>query len=109
FGSSNLPAAAFLGLHLLMTDPSTSPRTYLGRAIFGAGYGLGYVVMFELLGAIGAPELYAKLYPVPILNCCVQALDRLAHGDGWLGRLAQRWERARLPLSTNHLHMAVWT
>ena len=27
FASSNLPAAAFLGLHLLMTDPSTSPRT----------------------------------------------------------------------------------
>ncbi len=107
FASSNLPAAAFLGLHLLMTDPSTSPRTYLGRALFGALYGLGYVVMFELLGAIGAPELYAKLYPVPILNCCVQWIDQWAH-RGAPGRLNQRWEHARLPLATNHLHMVVW-
>jgi hypothetical protein len=109
FASSNLPAAAFLGLHLLMTDPSTSPRSYLGRAVFGACYGLGYVVMFELLGAIGAPELYAKLYPVPILNCTVRALDRQARGGGWFGRVAQRWENARLPVSTNHVHMAAWS
>ncbi|MCK5941012.1 MAG: hypothetical protein KAI24_03500, partial [Planctomycetes bacterium] len=48
FVSTNLPAAAFLGLMLLMTDPSTSPRTNVGRTLFGAGYGLGYIVAFEL-------------------------------------------------------------
>ena len=31
----------FLGLHLLVTDPSTSPRTPLGRIVFGVLYGLG--------------------------------------------------------------------
>jgi TPR repeat protein len=107
FASTNLPAAAFLGLHLLMTDPSTSPRSNLGRAIFGAGYGLGYVVVFQLLGAIGAPELFAKLYPVPILNLCVQRLDALAR-TGWTGRLNRRWEAALRPRAMNALHMALW-
>ena len=29
FIDSDIPAAVFLGLHLLVTDPSTSPRTLL--------------------------------------------------------------------------------
>ena len=32
FVDSDIPSAVFLGLHLLVTDPSTSPRTPLGRA-----------------------------------------------------------------------------
>jgi TPR repeat protein len=107
FASTNLPAAAFLGLHLLMTDPSTSPRTNVGRALFGAGYGLGYIVVFQVLGAIGAPELFAKLYPVPILNCCVQWLDRLARGRVF-GRLNAAWEGTWSPRATNAMHMVAW-
>jgi len=41
FVDTNVPIAVFLGLHLLMTDPSTSPRTNTGRVIFGACYGVG--------------------------------------------------------------------
>ena len=41
FIDSEIPAAVFLGLHLLVTDPSTSPRTPLGKALFGVLYGLG--------------------------------------------------------------------
>ncbi|MBL8730232.1 MAG: sel1 repeat family protein [Planctomycetes bacterium] len=107
FITSNLPAAGFLGLLLLMTDPSTSPRTNLGRALFGAGYGLGYVLMFELLGDLGAPELYAKLFPVPILNLTVRWLDRLAR-SGWTGRLNTRWETALAPRRTNLVHITIW-
>jgi len=107
FASTNLPAAAFLGLHLLMTDPSTSPRTNVGRTLFGLGYGIGYIVLFEVLGWIGAPELFAKLYPVPILNCTVQWLDRRAR-SGWLGRVNQRWETAASPRAVNLVHMGVW-
>ncbi|HEX5054512.1 MAG TPA: hypothetical protein VFZ65_22220 [Planctomycetota bacterium] len=106
FASTNLPAAAFLGLHLLMTDPSTSPRTNVGRTIFGGLYGLGYVVLFDLLGRIGAPELFAKLYPVPILNCCVQVFDRLARA-GFVGRLEAAWQRR--PKAANLVHMAAWS
>ena len=35
FIDTSIPAAVFLGLSLLFTDPSTSPRTDLGRVIFG--------------------------------------------------------------------------
>ncbi len=107
FASTNLPAAAFLGLHLLMTDPSTSPRSNLGRVMFGAAYGLGYIVAFEVLGRLGAPELFAKLYPVPILNCCVQWLDRFAR-SGAGARLNARWEAAFVPAVMNRIHMALW-
>jgi hypothetical protein len=107
FGSSNLPAAAFLGLHLLMTDPSTSPRSNVGRVLFGLGYGFGYVVAFEILGRLGAPELYAKLYPVPVLNLCVQWLDRVARGPR-LGALERRWTTARPAAAQNRIHMALW-
>ena len=43
FYDSYIPIAVFLGMHLLFTDPSTSPRTELGRVIFGVLYGLSAV------------------------------------------------------------------
>jgi hypothetical protein len=108
FVSTNLPAAAFLGLMLLMTDPSTSPRSNLGRTLFGAGYGLGYVVVFQVLGRLGAPELFAKLFPVPILNLLVQRLDALAR-TGWTGRLEATWRAALRPRAMNGVHMVLWS
>jgi len=107
FASTNLPAAAFLGLLLLMTDPSTSPRSNVGRTLFGLGYGFGYVLMFELLGRIGAPELFAKLYPVPILNCTVQMLDRFAR-RGAIGRLNAAWETGVSKQVSNGIHIGLW-
>ena len=68
FLDSEIPTAVFLGLHLLVTDPSTSPRTPLGRTIFGVLYGLGVFGLYALLGAIGAPTFYDKLLCVPLLN-----------------------------------------
>src|SRR5437016_14412393 len=41
FFDSYIPISVFFGMHLLFTDPSTAPRTELGRVIFGALYGLG--------------------------------------------------------------------
>lgn len=35
FVDTNIPAAVFLGVHLLVTDPATSPRTTLGKLVFG--------------------------------------------------------------------------
>jgi len=49
FVDSEIPSAVFLGLHLLVTDPSTSPRTPLGRGVFGVMYGLGVVALYALL------------------------------------------------------------
>ena len=62
-------------MHLLFTDPSTAPRTELGRMIFGALYGLSTIALYELLGAAGLPTFYDKLLQVPLLNLSIQ-MDR---------------------------------
>ena len=38
FVDSEIPTAVFLGLLLLVTDPSTSPRSQLGKIFFGCFY-----------------------------------------------------------------------
>src|SRR5437762_1007989 len=78
-----IPISVFFGMHLLFTDPSTAPRTELGRMIFGALYGLGNVALYAALQRAGAPEFYDKLLPVPILNVMIQLIDRAA-GSGLL-------------------------
>ena len=65
FSSASVPIAVFLGMHLLFNDPSTSPRTELGRILFGVLYGLGVMILFGLLEQAGAPTHYDKLLAVP--------------------------------------------
>ena len=106
FIDSEIPTAVFLGLHLLVTDPSTSPRTPPGKLVFGLLYGLGVFVLYALLGAAGVPTFYDKLLCVPLLNLSVQGIDRLvgAIRDTPLSRMALNWEPAR----ANLVYMAVW-
>ncbi len=78
FYDSYIPIAVFLGMHLLFTDPSTSPRTELGRLIFGALYGLSTVALYELLGNAGLPTFYDKLLQVPLLNLSIKLIDQAA-------------------------------
>ncbi len=107
FVDSEIPSAVFLGMHLLVTDPSTSPRTPLGRAIFGVMYGVGVFVLYGVLGALGLPTFYDKLLCVPLLNLMVPSIDRAVQAIGsrpvltWLG-LTGPLGRANVP------HMAVW-
>ena len=107
FVDTNIPIAVFLGLHLLMTDPSTSPRTNVGRVIFGALYGVGSFALYGVLRDLGSPEFYDKLLTVPILNMSVQVLDRLA-GFGWIGAL-DRWQERWRPRSLNLVTMGCWS
>jgi hypothetical protein len=90
----------FLGLHLLVTDPSTSPRTPPGKFVFGISYGLGVFVLYALLGALGVPTFYDKLLCVPLLNLSVQWIDRLVG----VSRLRLDWAPAR----ANLVYMAIW-
>ena len=103
FVDTNIPAAVFLGLHLLVTDPATSPRKSFGKVVFGAGYGAAVFALYWLLALIGAPTFYDKLLCVPPLNLTVRALDR---ASVWLE------SRVRLPKwaprQANYAHMAVW-
>ena len=57
FYDSYIPLAVFLGMHLLFTDPSTSPRTELGRIIFGVLYGLGADVLRQAPASAGAQPI----------------------------------------------------
>ncbi|MGE3508645.1 MAG: hypothetical protein AB7N65_07150 [Vicinamibacterales bacterium] len=86
FLDSYVPIAVFLGMHLLFTDPSTSPRTELGRVIFGVLYGLSSVVLYQLLTSAGLPAFYDKLLQVPLLNLSVRAIDRTVRA-GWLAAI----------------------
>jgi hypothetical protein len=107
FVDSNIPAAVFLGLHLLVTDPATSPRTTLGKIVFGFLYGAGVFLLYPAEAWLGIPRFYDKLLCVPLLNLSVRALDRYSRA------LAARfrppaWISERTPRQANAFHMAVW-
>jgi hypothetical protein len=109
FIDSYVPIAVFLGMHLLFTDPSTSPRTELGRVMFGVMYGLGNILFYEWFRQIGVPAFYDKLLPVPIMNVSIKLIDRIAKSR-WLSRI----DPARLaPTLTgrnrNLAYISVWT
>ncbi len=106
FVDTNIPIAVFLGMHLLVTDPSTSPRTNAGRVIFGILYGIGNWVLFSILGNLGVPDFYDKLLPVPILNLLVKVIDRFAR-SGFVKRLFL-WETHFQPKKLNLVYMGGW-
>lgn len=109
FIDSYIPIAVFLGMHLLFTDPSTSPRTELGRIMFGMMYGLGNVALYALLGRAGIPTFYDKLLPVPIMNLSIKLIDRLARSS-----VLERFDPAQLgaslkPRQRNLAYIGVWS
>lgn len=107
FVTLNIGATVFLGMHLLMTDPSTSPRTNVGRVMFGSLYAVGYFLLFRLFDDHAVPVFWDKLLPVPILNLCVPLFDRIGR-SGALGRLNEAWQRALTPRALNAVHMTIW-
>jgi hypothetical protein len=112
FYDSYIPIAVFLGMHLLFNDPSTSPRTELGRIVYGALYGLSTIALYRLLGAAGMPTFYDKLLPVPLLNLSVKAIDRAARSR-WVSVFDRVFDpaalgRSLLPYQRNLAYMSVW-
>ncbi|MET0555917.1 MAG: hypothetical protein ABW221_22950 [Vicinamibacteria bacterium] len=107
FVNINVAAPVFLGLHLLVTDPATSPRTNVGKIAYGVLYALGYALLFRLFSLYEVPTFWDKLLPVPVLNLCVPLIDRLA-GRGLVGRWNARWESALAPRALHLAHMGVW-
>jgi hypothetical protein len=108
FYDSYIPVAVFLGMHLLFTDPSTSPRTELGRIMFGVAYGLSTVLLYRLLSLAGVPAFYDKLLQVPLLNLSIKGIDRVARSS-WLrvvdpARIAQ----SLAPRQRHLAYIGVW-
>ena len=108
-GGGAVPIAAFLGMHLLFNDPSTSPRTELGRIMFGVLYGLSVIALFGLLQSAGIPTHYDKLLAVPVLNLLIKAIDAAARSD-----LLRRFDPAALgagllPRRRHLAYVTAWT
>jgi hypothetical protein len=108
FSDSHVPIAVFLGMHLLFTDPATSPRTELGRIVYGVLYGLSTVLLYSVLIRAGMPGFYDKLLQVPLLNLSAGLLDRLARSS-----LLQRfdpsaWGRKLAPRQRHVAYISVW-
>lgn len=107
FFDSEIPAAVFLGVHLLITDPSTSPRTPLGKSLFGVLYAFGVFGLYTLLDVLGSPTFYDKLLCVPLLNLSVIAIDRAVRSikyESWLNVWRSNWLGGRANLA----HMSIW-
>lgn len=107
FISTNIAAPIFLGVHLLVTDPATSPKTNVGRVVFGGLYGLAYSVLFQVLALVDVPLFWDKLLPVPILNVLVPTIDRWCR-RGIIGQWNARWVNALSPVRLNLVHMGCW-
>jgi hypothetical protein len=113
FYDSYIPISVFLGMNLLFTDPSTSPRTESGRIVYGAVYGLSAVALYQLLGRAGLPTFYDKLLQVPLLNLVVKAIDSAARSP-----LLRRFDpanstgtvsgRTLAPRARNLAYLTIW-
>jgi hypothetical protein len=101
FYDSYVPISVFLGMLLLFNDPATSPRTELGRIIYGTLYGLSAVALYQVLGSVGMPTFYDKLLQVPVLNLSVQWIDRIAGQSFTLARSLTARQR-------NLAYMSIW-
>jgi hypothetical protein len=109
FFDSYIPIAVFLGMHLLFTDPSTSPRTELGRIIFGVFYGLSTVLVYEVLGNAGLPTFYDKLLQVPILNLSIKLIDRVAGSRALHSLNPAALGRSLSPRRRHLAYIGLWT
>jgi hypothetical protein len=114
FIDSGIPVSVFIGLHLLVTDPATSPRSNSGKIIFGGLYGACVFGLYSLLSWMGAPRFYDKLLCVPPLNLSVRALDRIGYSlDRSVAALFQKIRAPRFiwaasPRQINFAFMSIW-
>jgi len=108
FVDAHVPIAVFIGMTLLFTDPATSPRTELGRIVYGVLYGLTTVLLYNLLLSANTPGFYDKLLQVPLLNLSVKLLDRLARSPMVARIDPSALGRAWMPRRRHLAYMGVW-
>jgi TPR repeat protein len=102
FVDTAIPISVFLGMNLLITDPATSPRNAVGKALFGALYGALTLPLVVLLPLWGQPSFYDKLLQVPLCNLLAPPLERFgAKIETWWGATPFRW------LTMNNMGLAV--
>jgi Na+-translocating ferredoxin:NAD+ oxidoreductase RnfD subunit len=77
-GDTAIHPQVFLGLTFLITDPATSPKSNLGKFLFGLTYGVSVFVLGVLLRLNHQPGFLDKLLVVPFMNLMVPLFDRLS-------------------------------
>lgn len=108
FYDSFITVPVFLGMHLLITDPSTSPRSESGLLAFGVLYGLGVLAIYAVLASLGLPRFYDKLLPVPILNLMVRGIDRVARSEAFARLNPARLGSSLAPRMRYGAYTAIW-
>ncbi|MDB4928559.1 MAG: Sel1 domain protein repeat-containing protein [Myxococcaceae bacterium] len=116
-----------IAMTLLAADPATTPRSDLGKMLFGAVLGFGLPTLSIMMRALHQPDDFAKVMAVAVANALAPALDvvaavivgefaRLRGRTGgfvaaqWKSlapRVAQAGALARRPLP-NYAFVAVW-
>jgi hypothetical protein len=108
FVDSHIPIAVFIGMTLLFTDPATSPRTLVGRILYGVLYGLTTVWLYDVLLSFNTPGFYDKLLQVPLLNLSVKLLDRVAQSPKLKVFDPSAWARDWAPRTRHVAYMGVY-
>ena len=96
-----IPAAVFLGMNLLVTDPASSPKGSVGRVLYGALYGLSVFILYGVLRSFERPPVEGdpgltiafcdKLLAVPLLNLLTPSIEHVTTGlSDWLQRQSRR-------------------
>ena len=68
--------SVFLGLNLLATDPATSPRSPVGKLLFGLTWGAAIWCCYVGLRWLELPPYYDKILTVPLVNLLVPLFER---------------------------------
>lgn len=108
FVDAHIPIAVFIGMTLLFTDPATSPRTLVGRILYGVLYGATTVWLYDLLLDSNMPGFYDKLLQVPLLNLSVKVLDRIAASPKLAALDPSAWARTWAPRRRHLAYMGAY-
>ena len=109
FYDSYIPIAVFLGMHLLFNDPSTSPRTELGRIVYGALYGLSTLRAVPTAGRRGNADLLRQAAPGAAAELSVKGIDRRWRDRSFCAaRSRSAGPRHCSPRQRNLAYMSIW-
>lgn len=98
--------AVFLGFNLLVTDPSTSPRSKAGKFMFGLAYGFGVFLAYAILRYASQPSYLDKILVVPIMNLLASKFDRWS--EFWFQAWTTRRPKLAARLGNHYLHMTLY-
>ncbi len=82
--------SVFLGLNLLATDPATSPKSPMGKFLFGVTWGVAIWCCYVGLRSLDLPPYYDKILTVPLVNLLVPVFERAGRAMA----LSFRFDRA---------------